>query len=138
MNLKITKNFVQMKTEEIKRTSSDWQQLKPETIVYDPDGWDRKNYQYSWFEELITEQQYTDRLCRSTCFKPRWVEKSTTVDTYNDLPPKLPKVTQPIVQYREAVPFKEPSGELRENINSNMSWLKSALSALKLVKRPKK
>jgi len=53
--------------EEVKRTSNEWQQLKPEIIVYDPDGWDRKNYQFSWFEELITEEEYNYRLLRSTC-----------------------------------------------------------------------
>lgn len=53
--------------EEIKRTSQEWQELKPEIIVYDSDGWDRKNYQLSWYEELITEEEYNSRLVRSTC-----------------------------------------------------------------------
>lgn len=58
-----------MIVEEIKRTSQEWQELKPEIVVYDPDGWDRKNYQYSWFEELITEDEYNRRLCFSTCLR---------------------------------------------------------------------
>lgn len=55
--------------EEIKRTSQEWQDLFPEIIVYDPDGWDRKNYQFSWFEELITEDEYNRRLIMSTCLR---------------------------------------------------------------------
>jgi hypothetical protein len=55
-----------MNTEEIKRTSAEWQLLKPETIVLDSDGWDRKNYEYSWGQEMITESEYNNRLFRST------------------------------------------------------------------------
>lgn len=56
--------------------------------------------------------------------KKRVTEHSTTVETRNGIP--------------TPVPFKIPSGELRENVNSKTSWLKSVLSALKLVKRPKR
>ena len=51
----------------MKRTSEEWQILKPNIIVFDPDGWDRRNYQFSWCEELITEEEYEQRLSRSTC-----------------------------------------------------------------------
>ena len=47
-------------TTEIKeemKTSEEWQQ-QFECMVYDPDGWDRHNYQYSWFEEKITEKEF--------------------------------------------------------------------------------
>ena len=37
----------------IKKTSAQWQSLYPYPKVLDPDGWDRKNYDYSWNEELI-------------------------------------------------------------------------------------
>lgn len=30
-------------------------------------GWDRKNYDYSWNEELITLEEYKNRCNRSTC-----------------------------------------------------------------------
>lgn len=53
--------------EEIKRTSEEWQKLKPEVKVLNPDGWDRKNFQYSWYEELITEEEYQNRIGPSTC-----------------------------------------------------------------------
>ena len=51
----------------IKRTSQEWQALKPLTVILDPDGWDRGNYQFSWHEEKITELQYNRRLGHSTC-----------------------------------------------------------------------
>jgi hypothetical protein len=51
--------------EELK-TSEEWQNQFTSTKVLDPDGWDRKNYQYSWFEEKITLAEYESRLSRST------------------------------------------------------------------------
>ena len=35
----------------------------------DPDGWDRQNFKYSWFEELITQQEFNIRVMSSTCIK---------------------------------------------------------------------
>ena len=52
-------------TQELK-TSEEWQKFDPEIIVYDPDGWDRGNYQYSWYEEKITYLEYLMRRSRST------------------------------------------------------------------------
>lgn len=53
-----------------KKTSEEWQKLCKVTIL-DPDGWDRKNYQYSWHEELITQQEFEQRIITSTCeFSP--------------------------------------------------------------------
>lgn len=51
--------------EEVK-SSEEWQKQFPNTKVLDPDGWDRKNYQYSWFKEKITLTEYNSRLNRST------------------------------------------------------------------------
>jgi len=51
------------------KTSKEWFNLlsKPENIViFDPDGWDRKNFDYSFNEELITKAEYFKRLARST------------------------------------------------------------------------
>jgi hypothetical protein len=50
----------------LKRTSREWQALKQDILVYDPDGWDRKNFDYSWYEELITEEEYDLRVSKST------------------------------------------------------------------------
>ena len=36
--------------EPIKKTSEEWS-IFPYPKVIDPDGWDRKNYDYSWKEE---------------------------------------------------------------------------------------
>lgn len=52
---------------EIKKTSQEWQEENMKTIVLDPDGWDRTNYKYSWFEEEITLEEYNSRVFQSTC-----------------------------------------------------------------------
>lgn len=52
--------------EQIKKTSQEWQLEHPNPTVYDPDGWDRTNFQYSWYEELITYDEYQKRLMSST------------------------------------------------------------------------
>lgn len=49
------------------KTSKKWQELYPEIKVLDPDGWDRSNFQYSWFEEKISFKEYNKRLMHSTC-----------------------------------------------------------------------
>lgn len=54
---------------EIKKTSKDWHELVPKEwklIIYDPDGWDRSNYDYSFNQELITKKEFMDRVFRST------------------------------------------------------------------------
>ena len=54
-------------TEEILKTSEQWQADAEHTwVVVDPDGWDRANFQYSFFEELITEEEFMKRLVNST------------------------------------------------------------------------
>lgn len=50
-----------------RRTSQEWQTIFPGTKILDPDGWDRKNYQFSWYEELITLDEYQKRRMISTC-----------------------------------------------------------------------
>ena len=52
--------------EELK-TSAEWQAIYPYPAVLDPDGWDRKNFQHSWYEEQITREEYERRLTFSTC-----------------------------------------------------------------------
>ena len=63
--LAITKLMI----EELK-TSEQWYELIPKEyglIIYDPDGWDRENYQFSFFEELITKEEFKERVFNSTC-----------------------------------------------------------------------
>jgi hypothetical protein len=40
-------------------------------VVMDPDGWDRKNWQFSWYEELITAEEFNERLMKSTYIRER-------------------------------------------------------------------
>jgi hypothetical protein len=47
------------------KTSEEWQKLC-NIQVLDPDGWDRKNYQFSWFEEKITREEFQNRFYGST------------------------------------------------------------------------
>jgi hypothetical protein len=57
--------------EELK-TSQEWYaELYPnhELIIMDPDGWDRKNYDYSFKEEKITLAEFSSRLIRSTVLR---------------------------------------------------------------------
>lgn len=50
------------------KTSEQWYELDLSgTVIYDPDGWDRKNYQFSFYEELITKEEYERRKMWSTC-----------------------------------------------------------------------
>ena len=56
--------------EEIK-TSDEWENSDlPEmkgTKVLDPDGWDRQNFDFSYYQELITKEEYLHRVGGSTC-----------------------------------------------------------------------
>jgi len=56
------------------RTSAEWYEMtdyKAGLIIYDPDGWDRQNYQFSYHEELVTFEEYKNRVGSSTClWKP--------------------------------------------------------------------
>lgn len=53
-----------------KQTSEYWYKeyiKKSKTRILDPDGWDRSNYQYSFYEEKITEEEFATRMMWSTC-----------------------------------------------------------------------
>ena len=50
----------------ILKTSAEWQK-EFTYIVMDPDGWDRKNFEYSWNKEEITKQEFEKRAIKSTC-----------------------------------------------------------------------
>lgn len=49
-----------------KKTSKEWQELYPDPKVVDPDGWNRKCFKYSWEEELITLEEYKQRVNNSS------------------------------------------------------------------------
>ena len=48
------------------KTSAEWQKECTVTIM-DADGWDRQNYDFSWYEEKITRREFEKRMCSSTC-----------------------------------------------------------------------
>ena len=43
-----------------------WQVLRPDIQIQDPDGWDRTNLEWSWYQQQITESEYKERLSVST------------------------------------------------------------------------
>jgi hypothetical protein len=47
------------------KTSSEWIKTVGYEVI-DPDGWDRNNLQYSFYEELITFEEFQHRLTQST------------------------------------------------------------------------
>ncbi len=50
---------------ELVMTSAQWNVMCPITIL-DHDGWDRNNFDYSWYEEQITLEEFNNRVMRST------------------------------------------------------------------------
>jgi hypothetical protein len=49
------------------KSSKQWhKETCPDTIILDPDGWDRANYKYSFEQELVTFEEFQQRLSRST------------------------------------------------------------------------
>jgi len=51
-----------------KKTSSVWLNSKEfeKVRIIDPDGWDRENWEFSFFHEKITKQEFESRLIKST------------------------------------------------------------------------
>ena len=49
----------------MRKTSEEWN-LSYRVVILDHDGWDRKNYEYSWFKEKITKKEFERRLMLST------------------------------------------------------------------------
>ena len=61
---------------QVKKSSAEWQALNPEVQVLDPDGWDRRNFQRSWFDEQITYEEYVKRRNKSTCRLKRIIKEN--------------------------------------------------------------
>lgn len=52
------------------KASSEWYELdRDKYVILDPDGWDRRNYQYSFYEEKITKEEYNSRVFMSTLMR---------------------------------------------------------------------
>ena len=67
---------------DFKQTSNKWyiEFIKThKTRILDPDGWDRSNWRYSFYEEEITYDEFTVRLMASTCmnFIEDWKDNNT-------------------------------------------------------------
>jgi hypothetical protein len=81
MNLKPLKE--QEIVHQIKKNSVEWyNELYPngEMTIIDPDGWDRRNFHYSYYEELITSIEFIGRMMTSTCShepRPRIITGTT-------------------------------------------------------------
>lgn len=52
------------------KTSAEWNAVLgekyPGSYVMDPDGWDRRNYKFSFYEEMITDKEFLNRFAQST------------------------------------------------------------------------
>ena len=51
------------------KTSREWQEIYPDVRIVNPDGWDRSNFEYSWNEELISLEEYENRVRESSIVK---------------------------------------------------------------------
>lgn len=49
------------------KTSQEWIKIYPIKIL-DPDGWDRKNFEYSFYNEKITLEEFSRRYNSSTAY----------------------------------------------------------------------
>ena len=74
----------------ILKTSEKWAKklLTDDVVILDPDGWDRENFQYSFFEELITQEEFERRVRFSTCILSK-LNMNTKCIRANDLFPTL-------------------------------------------------
>ena len=66
------------------KTSLDWCAMIPaqyQISIIDPDGWDRANWYFSYYDEKITFQEFMNRLMQSTIS----VKKEICNLTINDL-----------------------------------------------------
>lgn len=48
------------------KTSAEW--LSPIVTIVDPDGWDRTNFNFSFYEEEISKEEFEKRLALSTIY----------------------------------------------------------------------
>lgn len=57
----------------MKKTSEKWLE-ESEWVIVDPDGWDRKDFGYSFYMEHITEEEFENRMAHSSIVprNPRW------------------------------------------------------------------
>ena len=82
----LERTIVKLESKEEIKTSDEWEKSNlPEmkgTEVLDPDGWDRQNFDFSYYQELITKDEYLFRVGGSTC---RWDKDLDGKDYKQDL-----------------------------------------------------
>ena len=61
------------------KTSEEWQKLC-KVKVYDPDGWDRTNFSFSWYIKKITRKEFEQKLINSSCMYPTNGDGNLLVD----------------------------------------------------------
>lgn len=73
------------------KTSEEWNKEANGCVrVMDPDGWDRSNFQFSWYEEKISKQEFCNRVFRSTTDMMKhkefdaWARRDTKTEKEND------------------------------------------------------
>lgn len=76
-NYKVGKIIQKGQEKMILGNSKDWQDFFEGLIIIDPSGWDRKNYEYSFNNELIGFEEFTKRLMNST------IQANKSVFEYN-------------------------------------------------------
>ena len=71
---------------EEKHASYLWQVLRPDIQIQDPDGWDRTNLEWSWYQQQITESEYKERLSVSTVGIPEMTPQAQSLLGYTKSP----------------------------------------------------
>lgn len=63
------------------KTSKEWQE-ETDILILDPDGWDRGNFQFSYYEEQITLKEFNRRTSESST--KRTLPKITGLGIYDN------------------------------------------------------
>lgn len=57
----------------VRKTSDAWHReihADGDVVIIDPDGWDRRNFEVSYYQEEITLEEFNSRIQQSTlCYK---------------------------------------------------------------------
>ncbi|MFX0184083.1 MAG: hypothetical protein ACFE95_13455 [Candidatus Hodarchaeota archaeon] len=79
----IDEKIIKARNSKRKRTSIEWCdyfEIHPKDII-DPDGWDRANFHYDFFQKEITYQQFDDKIGTSTCQGIAWERYRVTIES---------------------------------------------------------
>lgn len=110
--------------EEEKKTSDEWLKMlneneenkgEPKTKILDPDGWDRSNFDHSFYEEEVTEEEFTKRLNFSTIKKvpPKKNKDLKSIEEHNK--EKLDKNRNKVQKPKTGIACPQCGSELVED-----------------------